>query len=451
MPTTNFKLFDENKTNAMTDAEYASANQRLNGVQSGIASSKLQNKFQIQMSMVAYAIAQVMVQNGYDATDSTAITTFVSNLSNSVLQKVVDKATTAQAQAGTDNTKWMTPALVKASVEKIAPMVSAILSDETKALFGLGTDAVPDEVLAELGKYKQYWWRRRTVTPITKYKLEKVLDGTTACIVAYAPSGQTNSIKILSNLSVNEDTGEFVYTAENRTWTSGSGSAPGLNRVDFINESIDPEQNPTPTWSIISPGVIYYFDTSKSVSFGSSNTELYFGANTSRYKYESTQYVSGYTYGDWEYVQSSSRSAYPDSGTSGGYEYEYLGIPLDNAVSGVKIETGSYVGTGTYGQANPNTLTFGFVPQMLVVMNADSGGVVTWASLYARGFLATREVKSVVANVYDNYTKIVFEQITWNEKTVSWYASIPSGSASDLNANCQLNENNVTYCYFAIG
>lgn len=124
MPTSNFKLFDENKTNAMSDAEYASANQRLNGVQSGIASSKLQNKFQIQMSMVAYAIAQLMVQNGYDATDSTAITTFVSNLSNSVLQKVLDKATTAQAQAGTDNTKWMTPALVKSAIQSMVPSLS---------------------------------------------------------------------------------------------------------------------------------------------------------------------------------------------------------------------------------------------------------------------------------------------------------------------------------------
>lgn len=156
MPTSNFKLFDENKTNAMSDAEYASANQRLNGVQSGIASSKLQNKFQIQVSMVAYAIAQLMVQNGYDATDSTAITTFVSNLSNSVLQKVIDKATTAQAQAGTDNTKWMTPALTKASIEKIAPTVGVQI--ETGSYVGTGTYGQSNPNTLTFGFVPKFVW-----------------------------------------------------------------------------------------------------------------------------------------------------------------------------------------------------------------------------------------------------------------------------------------------------
>lgn len=34
--------------------------------------------------------------------------------------------------------------------------------------------------------------------------------------------------------------------------------------------------------------------------------------------------------------------------------------------SSVKIETGSYVGTGTYGSSNPNSLTFGFQPKMIM-------------------------------------------------------------------------------------
>ena len=73
----------------------------------------LNNKFAYQMSLIAYAIAQMMNANGYDATDALAVSAFVGNLSNSVLQKVIDKATTAEAQAGTNTLKWMTPALVK--------------------------------------------------------------------------------------------------------------------------------------------------------------------------------------------------------------------------------------------------------------------------------------------------------------------------------------------------
>lgn len=113
MAANNFKLFDENKQNMLSDQEYQASQQRLGGVQAGIASSMLNNKFAYQMSLIAYAIAQMMNANGYDATDALAVSAFVGNLSNSVLQKVIDKATTAEAQAGTNALKWMTPALVK--------------------------------------------------------------------------------------------------------------------------------------------------------------------------------------------------------------------------------------------------------------------------------------------------------------------------------------------------
>ncbi len=115
MASTNFKLFDENKTNMMSDTEYNINTQRLNGVQTGIASSQLQNKTLYQTSLVAYALAQIMMQNGYDANDSAVVSAFVGNMSNSLLQKVLDKATSAEAQAGTVTNKWISPATMKAA------------------------------------------------------------------------------------------------------------------------------------------------------------------------------------------------------------------------------------------------------------------------------------------------------------------------------------------------
>ena len=115
MASTNFKLFDENKTNMMSDTEYNINTQRLNGVQAGIASSQLQNKTLHQTSLVAYSLAQIMMQNGYDANDSAAVSAFVGNMSNSLLQKVLDKATSAEAQAGTVTSKWISPATMKAA------------------------------------------------------------------------------------------------------------------------------------------------------------------------------------------------------------------------------------------------------------------------------------------------------------------------------------------------
>ena len=107
MANTNIKLFDENKSNMMSDIDYGKDTQRANGVQTGLASSQLQNKFQYQMSLMAYAVAQLMIANGYDAMDSAAVSTFVGNFSNSVVQKVKDKASASEAAAGTNDLKWI--------------------------------------------------------------------------------------------------------------------------------------------------------------------------------------------------------------------------------------------------------------------------------------------------------------------------------------------------------
>lgn len=115
MPTNNFKLFDQNKANMLSDTEYLNAAQRLNGVQTGVASSRLNNKFAYQVSLVAYAIAQIMNQNNLDASDTLAVSTFVGNLGGSLLQKVADKASTAEAVAGVLNNKYITPVTLKAA------------------------------------------------------------------------------------------------------------------------------------------------------------------------------------------------------------------------------------------------------------------------------------------------------------------------------------------------
>ena len=113
MPTNNFKLFDENKANLLSDTEYANATQRLNGVQTGVASSQLNNKFAYQVSLVAYAIAQIMNQNGLDASDTLAVSAFVDNLSKTFLQKVMDKATEEEVVEGTVDNKYITPKMKK--------------------------------------------------------------------------------------------------------------------------------------------------------------------------------------------------------------------------------------------------------------------------------------------------------------------------------------------------
>lgn len=116
MAVNNIKIFDQNKANMLTDEAYSSNVQRINGVQQGIASSQLQNKTLYQVSLVAYAIGQMMQANGLDANDADAVSTFANNMSQTIMQKVLDKANSDEAIAGINNTKFITPSTLKAAV-----------------------------------------------------------------------------------------------------------------------------------------------------------------------------------------------------------------------------------------------------------------------------------------------------------------------------------------------
>ena len=159
MASSNIKLFDENKGNMLTDTEFNISTQRLNGLQTGVASSQLQNKAMYQASLVAYAIAQIMLQNGLNANDTDAVSAFVANLSGTMLQKVHDIATTEEAQTGTATGKWMSPALVKAAIDalavsKVYPVGSiymSVNSTNPSTLFGGTWEQLKDRFLLAAG------------------------------------------------------------------------------------------------------------------------------------------------------------------------------------------------------------------------------------------------------------------------------------------------------------
>ena len=151
MASSNIKLFDENKGNMLSDSEFNSSTQRMNGLQAGVASSKLQNKAMYQASLVAYAIAHVMMQNGKNANDTDAVSAFVANLSGTMLQKVYDIATTAEAKAGTATGKWMSPALVKAAFDyhKATTEEAKAGTNDTKWMSPALVKAAVDKILSD--------------------------------------------------------------------------------------------------------------------------------------------------------------------------------------------------------------------------------------------------------------------------------------------------------------
>lgn len=110
-------------------------------------------------------------------------------------------------------------------------------------------------------------------------------------------------------------------------------------------------------------------------------------------------------------------------------------------IPGVQIATGSYVGTGTYGSSNPCTLTFDFVPILVVirsqtlalyadvvfVSDADSASVMTGPASYQ----SSQDVSAYPL------------RLSWTDNTLAWYSS--------LGVDPQLNTSNRTYLYVAFG
>lgn len=103
---------------------------------------------------------------------------------------------------------------------------------------------------------------------------------------------------------------------------------------------------------------------------------------------------------------------------------------ITSALSGfARIETGSYVGTGTYGESHPNTLTFNIIPQ-LVFIAGDRWGLVMQG---------------------ESYMQILYGS-SGDRNTASW--SVDGKRLQWYNSNSfytQMNIANESYKYIAIG
>lgn len=310
--------------------------------------------------------------------------------------------------------------------------------------FGLAEGSGLEDVLGELGKYNEYWWKRRNLL----YTEQKTPVDTQVLI------SMNNKImlKIANNISINQNSSEITL---NNPENFNIGSYYTTN--EFRNR-LQELLNKAPcyvTGLVNNPAVIYYLPANGTLSYSTNDATTsyticfyYNNVSTNRVWFGRTANVRAQVVspqaqtGLWQYVQSSNRNTYPDSGAQYGYEYEYLGVPFDNMVIAGKIETGSYVGTGEYGQANPNTLTFMFKPKKVMIVG--NSFYISTAFIPFDGDLA------FVHNSTDSATW----KLTRNENTISWYVNYAissNGSSSSISSEKQLNYKDITYYYIAIG
>ncbi len=333
---------------------------------------------------------------------------------------------------GTEDIFDLIPAPGEISSEGTLINKATLWKDATAALFGLGVDSVPDDGFAWIGKYAQHWWKRREIefqevqTTNTNDSYVVVLHEMTLYYSTSIVINQTTGKVSLDSPSALELSHTQGETLANLSPVYITGAYGGVNDIIFLPE-----------------GSTY------NASYKNSDT-LWHGPNTLNLSVVSSEY-SGLTAkfissekvvtGNWEYVQSSDRSAYPDSGEQDGYEYEYLGIPFDNAVGAPKVEVGSYTGTGTYGASKPNKLTFGFVPKIwgVIFYRIGTGNANPVLGTMQWGVPET----SQPFTFFTNGSNQQCNGITYDGTTVSWYSN--NGYSEQLNISGNV------YYYFAIG
>ena len=99
-----------------------------------------------------------------------------------------------------------------------------------------------------------------------------------------------------------------------------------------------------------------------------------------------------------------------------GTTIEYLGRLGDKA----RVQVVSYVGTGTYGENNPNSLTFDFVPKMVIISTAQNMTFAFFNTGILSGNFANKTVFSVLSASITNRSYVSAKK---DGKTISWYST----------------------------
>lgn len=123
-----------------------------------------------------------------------------------------------------------------------------------------------------------------------------------------------------------------------------------------------------------------------------------------------------------------------------GTTIEYLGKLGDKA----RVQVLSYVGTGTYGSSNPNSLTFDFVPKLVIIRANGAANVFIYTLLFLAGTLTkTFQENGYVNLIGDSEPGLSDAYARVSGRTLAWY-SVDS-------YNRQANYKGAKYTAIAIG
>ena len=273
---------------------------------------------------------------------------------------------------------------------------ATLLKDATAAMFGLGADAVPDDAFKLLSRLHthlgdDYLWRKQSISGEIKEAPESSSLGRMSDDETYY---YYDSVQLdLANKKI-VGVGEHIIANQSYTSSEWDKVIGKYMLYPYIKGSWPP-------------------NTFYRVTARPNSRDAIFTAYA--------EYIE-YTYGPIQYLNSPNADAYP-SGIVEGIQYDVLGKIGDK----LQIQTGSYVGSGVYGVRNQNSLTFNFIPKIVIVM---------------RQTLTYLDIKSTC--IYIGQPGLESSKLFMlNDKTLSWYNT---NSAAE-----QCNYSNAVYYYIALG
>lgn len=119
---------------------------------------------------------------------------------------------------------------------------------------------------------------------------------------------------------------------------------------------------------------------------------------------------------------------------------------------GVKLACGSYVGTGTHGEDNKNTVNVGFAPKLFFVFRDDPGsdGKGDFFVTEPEGCGLWVVGRDALLAISGNSNIRLTRPCNVSGTVVGWYLSY--GNVADyMLAEYQLNDSGTTYRWFALG
>lgn len=129
---------------------------------------------------------------------------------------------------------------------------------------------------------------------------------------------------------------------------------------------------------------------------------------------------------------------------------------LNIALGKAKIETVSYVGTGTFGSGNPCSVEFSFEPKIVLFETSSTIDPIYKFILFPSKVPTsyTKDAtfgKSVSVTGPNTYTITAYGKKSTDGKIISWYTTCNNSSYNSQAVTYQLNSSGDTYRFTAIG